>query len=709
MFDRALRSFLALGSIAWAASASAQGAVELDLAAYEELRARQVAAEVPAPDFLRADVVATPRGDGAGDSLPVDVEIKVQVRTYAADQTVPLVSKEARLLSALDGAGDAVALQEEDSVLWARVSEPGDHALTLRLEETALRERGSWVMQVPTPSAAVTTLRLMLQGNHVVLADENAVSTVSTMSERRAYVAALGPGPTHTVAWRPAPERSVVQRRIVVSDATLLSIREGVVDAETRLSLEVQGQPISEVSLTWEGRLEHLDVVSDDVLSVDGEGKSRTVTFSRPLRASRLLLRYEVPTDQGRLVAPTLRLGGVDRQHGHLAVEVWGGAEVSVDGVVTGARPIDEEELPAGFPGVRGERRFAWKYFGEARHIALRSKQYERREVLAVAIQSAAATTVWTREGRGLTTITLEVLNNADQFLRFTAPVSGELWSAHVGGRGVHVVTDGTQLMVPLRKSRRVGQQLQPVRVELVLFHAGAAVDAWAGAVEVGLPGFDLVVGDLQWTLYVPRDHVWFGVHGWDEVRGTDGRWTAEELDIPDRFVRLVREQDQEHSAEGEQRQASRAQGALPVRLRVPASGHALAVSRRLVAAGEEPVVRVRYARVQALRAADVAVWFLVFLACFSLVWLSWRSLKARRLAWRSGWSVAGVAATVSVVGMLAALPLGVPGLGWPLGLGAGLALLIAASRTAWDLGALLKDAVADAFADDESDDEYSD
>ena len=689
-------------------TARADGQVQLDLADYESLRGSPEAEAFPGPEFVRADAQVRPALQGAGDALWVDVEVRFSVRSYGPDQFIPLVSDAAVLLSLRTGAGGDVAVAREGDTLGMRVARAATHAFVLVVRSKATRDAGAWLAELPTPSAPITTLTIALPEAHVVWADENVVSGEHT-DEEWVYRAAVGAAPAHSLRWRPAPQIDAARPRVLVNDSTLLLVRDGVVEGQTVLDVEAQGAPIEGLSLSWQGQLAHMDVVCDDVISESTTDNGLSVQFSRPVRTTQLTLRYEVPAPDGQFRAPQLRARGADRQTGHLAVEVRGGAEVAVQGDTDGVRPVDEDELPAGFPGVPGERRFAWRYFGEAYSVALSATQYERGEVLQVAVESVFATTVWTRQGRGLTTLRLGVLNNADQFLRLRLPAGAHLWSAHVDGRGVHPVTDEDQVMVPLRKSRRHGESLVPVTVELVLGHQGDGSGRFTGVVDTLLPSFDVVVGDLRWDLYLPEGNVWYGGDDWEDVEGLDGRWVAENLTfVPGRFSTVVIEETGEKRPVTAPQDRARHRGALPVKLVVPATGHRVAVRRRLLPAGARPALHLRYANTTTLEAVDAAVWLLAFLFGFSLWWSAWQWVRTRRFVLRSVWAGLAVSSGVCVVGMLAALPLAWSTCALAAALGLGIAAAVALARAAWNLVALARDVVVETFGDDDNHSEYT-
>ena len=68
-------------------------------------------------------------------------------------------------------------------------------------------------------------------------------------------------------------------------------------------------------------------------------------------------------------------------------------------------------------------------------------------------LDQTQARTMWTRDGRQLTSVTYQVRNNRKQYLRLTMPEGAGRWSAAVGGRAVQPLPRVRQpLALPLQR-----------------------------------------------------------------------------------------------------------------------------------------------------------------------------------------------------------------------------------------------------------------
>jgi hypothetical protein len=123
-------------------------------------------------------------------------------------------------------------------------------------------------------------------------------------------------------------------------------------------------------------------------------------------------------------------------------------------------------------------------------------------------LDETRAQTMWTPEGRRLTSVVYQVRNNRKQFLRLSLPEGAELWSASVGGRAVQPASasDG-RILIPLVRSQATGGALAAFAVEVVYVENGEPVaDNGKGTFAASLPTADVPCTYVAWTIYAPND-----------------------------------------------------------------------------------------------------------------------------------------------------------------------------------------------------------
>jgi hypothetical protein len=245
--------------------------------------------------------------------------------------------------------------------------------------------------------------------------------------------------------------------------------------------------------------------------------------------------------------------------------------------------------LPAAILGITSQPvLLGYKYLGTDAQIPLSAAQHEDVDVLVTLLDETRARTMWTPEGRRLTSVKYRVRNNRRQFLRLTLPKAAELWSASVGGRAVQPAKSSTgQVMVPLVRSQAAGGELAAFEVEIVYVEAGAAPNSRGrGQFGAELPRPDAPSTYVAWTVYAPLDaHVRkFTVDGTlRKVKHLSNPIPAEDMNYVQAANPEVNQQAAQQANVG-----SLGDGAVPVPVSLPLQGREVHFERLL--ALDEPL-----------------------------------------------------------------------------------------------------------------------
>jgi hypothetical protein len=215
-----------------------------------------------------------------------------------------------------------------------------------------------------------------------------------------------------------------------------------------------------------------------------------------------------VANEAGELIAPIVHPLGVERSKGWVGVESRGNLEIQ-SGDVVQATPVDVRSLPAAILGITEQPvLLGYKYLTDKASVPLRVQQHDDVDVLVTLLDETRAQTMWTAEGRRLTSVKYQVRNNRKQFLRLSLPEQAELWSASVGGRAVQPASasDG-QILIPLVRSQATGGALAAFEVEVVYVENGTPVpESGKGTFSASLPTADVPCTYVAWTIYAPDD-----------------------------------------------------------------------------------------------------------------------------------------------------------------------------------------------------------
>ena len=328
--------------------------------------------------------------------------------------------------------------------------------------------------------------------------------------------------------------------------------------------LDVQGAGLREWAVDDEG-------VMTAQLNYAAEG-----AYALAIELERLL------GDATDVAVPVVVPLGVERAKGFVGVQPRSNVELTA-GALTGAAPVDVRTLPASIVGVTGQPvLLGFKYLGAEAGIPLSVGEHEEVDVLVTLLDQADATTMFTADGRRLTSVRYQVRNNRRQFLRLALPDGASLWSASVGGRSVQPAMSEGRLLIPLVRSQASGGSLAAFGVEVVYVEDGEApARSGRGTFEARLPAADAPTTYVGWTVYAPHE----AKIKRKKIEGGSLRYVrglsrpmpaAQAYEVPAENVQMQR------AAQALDRSGGLGSGAAPVEVRLPVDGQPLTFEKLL-------------------------------------------------------------------------------------------------------------------------------
>lgn len=571
---------------------------------YEQSRSRPPAPVAPP----RAHSVAVMDLDGeiideGGSPLSARFTARARVVVHGDGGwvRVPLLSDRVALESAtLNGRPAPVVLEGDGYTLVT--DQGGELDLRLTFVAPIRTEAGRSGFSFPLMPAGASTLRLRLpSADPVELTVANAgAQQEQIVGGRRVVTASLPPRGALDVRWQrdTQGDAAAVARepRIYSEVTTLVGLGDGVLTATATVRSNILFAGVDQLQLQLPTGVTLLDLSGDGVQdwSVDGAQRLTVKLAYAAEQAHTLRLRMEQVVVPGEVLAPLVVPLGVERTKGWVGVESRGTVEVGA-GEVQGATPVDVRGLPADILGLTSNPvLLGFKYLGADARLPLWVSQHEEADVLVTLLDQAEATTMFTRDGRRLTSVRYEVRNNRRQFLRLRLPEGAELWSVAVGEKAVQPARSGEDLLIPLVRSAASGGALASFGVEVVYVEAGAPPDAAGrGAFEARLPAADAPTTWVGWTIYAPDDakvrarRATGSLHA---VPGLSRPLGAVDVLLSGPAAQLqVQDQARAQAAGG-----GMGEGAAPVRVRLPLEGVPYAFEK-VLALDEELWLKVPY------------------------------------------------------------------------------------------------------------------
>lgn len=330
------------------------------------------------------------------------------------------------------------------------------------------------------------------------------------IGNRRVVEATLPSNGSLSVTWqKEIPEAEEQEARIYSTVNTLVGIGEGLLNAHVVINETILFNGVDQLEFAIPKGMTVLDVKGTGLRdwTVDDEGKLTALLNFAAEGSYTLTVDLEKVVDNANNTeVPLIKPLGVERNKGFVGVQSLGNLELAA-GAVKGAATVDVRTLPANIIGITGQPvLLGFKYLSSDAAIPLTISEHDEVDVLVTLLDQATATTMFTAEGRRLTSVRYQVRNNRRQFLRLALPKGAELWSASVAGKSVQPAAgaDG-KMLIPLVRSQASGGSLAAFGVEVVYVESGEGPDsAGRGTFEAQLPLADAPTTYVGWTVYAP-------------------------------------------------------------------------------------------------------------------------------------------------------------------------------------------------------------
>lgn len=590
-------TLLLLASLALAGSFnSAAGKVELPWNDFNALYTKYVLDQQKPPasprDWTLDRAVFTGTVIGEGDEAYAIVRLNLRGAVHKKEgwATVPLLGASTALRSATIGGKDA-ALFVQSGYYTFITDKPGAFEANLEFAVKLFEADGETGFTLPLPSAGATVVGLAVKSaDELEFAVPGAqglnVTTVGTERRLEAYIPSMA---SLTVSWsRKVKEQTADEKkretRVYAEARTLIGVSEGVLSGKADIDYTVLHNPVERFKVNLPADTTVLDVRGTGIRTWT-QGKDGTIDVELNYGAEglyRLGIDYERSLQSGGNL-PLVSLSGVTRETDYVGVDARSAVEL-VAKSATGAVPIDVRELPAALTGQTDYPvLLAYRARGGDVKIPLEVRQHPDMDMLITLVDTAAAETLVTEDGRRMTRIRYGVRNNRKQFLNLKLPAGAEVWSASVAGRGVKVSKgDNGDVLLPLVRSDASGGALTAFLVEVVYVEAGGELANGRGSMEVHLPTVDAPSSILQWTVYIPSTATIIPRTSKGSVRRVD--WFSAAPVLPAEAVvtshaqQAVRAEVQNQGETG-----ALGQGVEPVEVQLPLSGNAYTFEKTLV------------------------------------------------------------------------------------------------------------------------------
>ncbi|MEM7152749.1 MAG: hypothetical protein AAF799_07895 [Myxococcota bacterium] len=451
--------------------------------------------------------------DGVPHAATFKAKMHVEVLRKKGWVRIPVLPATVALQKAtVDGKEAAVVI--EDDYYTLVTDETGALDLELEFAAAVTTAQGRSSLSFDLAPSGATELELS------VPADQDLEFTVANarlesdkvVGSDRVVQATLPATGALSVSWQvEIPEAAKqLDSRIYAEVYTLVGIGDGLMRSTTTIQDTILFAGVNKLRFSLPKDMTLLDVTGSGIRDWNLDKGTLEVVLNYAAEGSyslQLQMEKVVGEQSVDLEAPVVVPLGVERAKGWVGVEARGNLEVGA-GKVAGATSVDVRSLPAAILGITAQPvLLGYKYLGAEPTIPITVAQHDDVDVLVTLLDETRARTMWTRQGRRLTSVTYRIRNNRRQFLRLALPEGAELWSASVGGRAVQPAkaSDG-RVMVPLLRSKATGGSLAAFEVEVVYVEStDPTPNNGRGHFEAELPQADAPSTYVAWTVHSPE------------------------------------------------------------------------------------------------------------------------------------------------------------------------------------------------------------
>ncbi len=473
----------------------------------------------------------------------VKLELGVQVLARDGWVEVPVIA-DGVALSRFDLDGRAASAYRKNGAQHVALRGEGRHTVLLEYATAVGDNRGSRSTYLRFPQTPVINLDLAIPRPRLEVELPGAVVRAVERSAAQTRVrASYQQAADASVSWFKQPELGDKETKIFGELRTLLSIGEGMLRGTAIAAYTIHGRGVETLRIALPAGITVLDVEGQGMRdwsvkegATTGSALAGGAAAGRVLVASlnyvaqgsyelRISFEQEIKQSPGSaaaggeavatIAAPDLALLDVLRDKGFVAVAAATNVEITPDGEIKNATPVDPAELPPDIAALAGQPvLYGFKYLAHPVTIGLRVVRHDDLAVKRTIVESERLYTYLSPEGHLITAARFSIRNNRKQYLELALPDGAEPWGAYLEGRPVKAARSAAgKVLVPLKKTATdAAGEPAPFELEVVYYQPRAAGFMWRRSFIA--PALDVDAMEVEWHLFLPRDRRYGGFGG---------------------------------------------------------------------------------------------------------------------------------------------------------------------------------------------------
>ena len=369
----------------------------------------------------------------------------------------------------------------------------------------------TYAFALTPPPAVMNRMTVEIPENAVNLLKMSPAGQVTQADGRTTFRTVLSKNDTLALSWQIEKETGIARKSsadvhtLVTVEKTALSMNS-MIALNNLLSLE-------QVELHLPKDADILNLSSADIerWTTEQTDAAQIIKLTGQIDGRKTVnltvtYRAQLPSLPAKADVPVAQIKGVELVSGFVGVEVVGNLDVT--SAEQNKFMIPAKNLPKPLlQSASSPLLYGYEFHEAAFHAQLDVKSFQEIQTVIANIDVMDCVTHRTLEGKSITRARYFIRNNDRQFLTVTLPEKSRLLQAFSDGEPVKpATTEGGAMLIPMKKSAMRGEELRSFSIEI-----GYVTDvdklSLKGELLNELPGVDVPISHLRWTLFLPENY----------------------------------------------------------------------------------------------------------------------------------------------------------------------------------------------------------
>ncbi|GAK48917.1 hypothetical protein U14_00128 [Candidatus Moduliflexus flocculans] len=376
----------------------------------------------------------------------------------------------------------------------------------------------TYSFELTPPPAVMNSLSVEIPEKAVNLLKMSPTGQVTQADSGTTFRTVLSKNDTLALSWQIEKETGIA-RKSSADALTLVTVEKTALSMSSMIALN-NLPSLEQVELHLPKDVDILNVSSADIerWTTEQTDAAQVIKLTGQIDGRKTVnltvaYRAQLPSLPAKAAVPVAQIKGVELVSGFVGVEVVGNLDVT--SAEQNKFMIPAKNLPkALLQSASSPLLYGYEFHEAAFHAQLDVKSFQEIQTVVANIDLMECVTHRTLEGKSITRARYFIRNNDRQFLTVALPEKSRLLQAFSDGEPVKpATTEGGAMLIPMKKSAMRGEELRSFSIEI-----GYVTDvdklSLKGELLNELPGADVPISHLRWTLFLPENYEYMRFEG---------------------------------------------------------------------------------------------------------------------------------------------------------------------------------------------------